>query len=172
MTRRPWAALLAVAVASALLLTGCGKEELGGTPGKQIKVLPASTVPATIAGLSVKPEKVNKALEKAKHSYVNAVGFYSLRKGKTVQGTLQVSQFGPEARLEEQDFRTEIVQQASPGAAEPVNVGGKTVQQSGGTKSTVSVWFSEDRMVILTVLKSYTGGRSLLEQTLVALPAT
>lgn len=172
MTRRPSAALVTALVVSALLLSGCGKEELGGTPGKQIKVLPASTIPPKLAGLTVKQEKVNKALEKAKHSYVNAVGFYSLRKGKVVQGTLQISQFGPEARLGDEGFRTQIVQEASPGAPEDVNVGGKIIQQSAGTKSTVSVWFSQGRMVILTVLKTYTGARGLLEQAVVALPAT
>lgn len=173
MTSRSLSAAVAAVVASALLLTGCGgKEPLGGTAGKDIKVLPASTVPSPLAGLTVKQETVTKALAKAKHSYVNAVGFYSLRKGKVVQGTIQVSQFGPEARLDDKGFRTQIVQEASPGAPEDVNVGGKVIQQSVGTKSAVSVWFSKDRMVILTVLKTYTGGRGLLEQALIALPAT
>lgn len=173
MRARPWgSAPAAAAVVAALLLAGCGQQALGGTAGKDIKVLPASTVPGTLAGLTVKPEKVTKALQKAKHSYVNAVGFYSLRKGKVVQGTLQVSQFGPEARLEQASFKERIVQEASPGAATGVNVGGKIVQQSAGTKSTVSIWFSKERMVVLTVLNTYTGARGLLEQALVALPAS
>jgi hypothetical protein len=161
-----------MALVAALGLTACGNEPLGGTAGKDIKTLPANTVPPKLAGLTVKPEKVTKALEKAKHSYVNAVGFYSLRKDKVVQGTLQISAFGPEARLDDAGFKTQIVQEASPGAPTPVNVGGKVIQQSSGTKSTVSVWFSQSRMVILTVLATYTGSRGLLEQSLVALPAS
>ncbi len=160
------------AVATALLLSGCGKEALGGTSGKNIKVLPASTLPATINGLAVKQERVTKALSAAKHSYVNGVGFFSLREDKVVQGTIQVSMFGPEARLSDDKFREQVITQSSPSIPTPVNVGGATVLQSDGTKATVSIWFSEERMVVLTVLNGYTGGRGLLEQALVALPAT
>jgi hypothetical protein len=173
MTSRPRAAaVIAVALSAALGLSGCGKTALTGTAGKDIKVLPASTLPKTLNGLAVKAEKVTKALQQAKHSYVDAVGFYSLRQEKVVQGTIQVSHFGPSARLDSSDFRTQIVGQASPGRPAPVNVGGTTVSQSLGTKSTVTIWFSKGRMVVLTVLLSYQGARGLLEQTLVALPAT
>ena len=60
--------------------------------------------------------------------------------------------------------------QSSPGSPASVNVAGTTVQQSVGTKSSVSIWFSENRLIVLTVLKTYTGGRGLLEQAVVALP--
>ena len=170
MTSRRWAAALA---AVALLgLAGCGEAELTGTRGKDIKTLPVTTVPKVLNGLSVKPEKVTKALEQAKQSYVNSVGFYSLRKDNVVQGTIQVSEFGPSARLSDPEFRTQIINQSSPGTPSNVNVNGTGVQQSTGTKSTVSIWFSEDRFVVLTVLKSYLGARGLLEQTVVALPGT
>lgn len=170
MTSRRWAAALA---AVALLgLAGCGEAELTGTPGKDIKTLPVTTVPKVLNGLAVKPEKVTKALEQAKQSYVDAVGFYSLRKDNVVQGTIQVSEFGPSARLGDPEFRTQIINQSSPGTPATVNVNGTGVQQSTGTKSTVSIWFSEDRFVVLTVLKSYLGARGLLEQTVVALPGT
>ena len=75
-----------------------------------------------------------------------------------MQGTVQVSTFGPAARLDDQEFRQQIVLQSSPGTPTTVNVSGTDVQQSTGTKSTVSIWFSEDRIVVLTVLNSYTGG--------------
>lgn len=153
-------------------LTGCGKEPLGGTAGKDIKTLPVTTVPKTMAGLTVKQEKITKALAEAENSYVDAVGFFSLRKEKIVQGTLQISRFGPDARIEDDTFRRQIVQQSSPGAPTTVNVAGASIDQSSGTKSTVSVWFSKGRFVILTVLATYTGARGLLEQALVALPAT
>jgi len=170
MTSRRWAAVLATV--ALLGLTGCGEAELTGTPGKDIKTLPVTTVPKTLNGLTVKPEKVTKALEQAKQSYVDKVGFYSLRKDNVVQGTIQVSEFGPSARLSDPEFRTQIINQSSPGTPSTVNVNGTGVQQSTGTKSTVSIWFSEDRFVVLTVLKSYLGARGLLEQTVVALPGT
>lgn len=174
--RRPLRApLTAVMLAAALALTGCGddKPTLTGTKGSDIKVLPASTLPKTINGLTVKPEVVTKALRQAKQSYVNKVGFYSLRnEEKRVQGTVQVSSFGPSARLDDPEFRREIVLQSSPGSPTPVDVSGTSVQQSVGTKSTVSIWFSQDRLVVLTVLKTYTGGRGLLEQTVAALPGS
>lgn len=175
--RRPTRATLALVVAlCALVLTGCGdsgKAQLTGTPGKDIKPLPASILPKTLNGLTVKQEVVTKALEKAKQSYVNQVGFFSLRnQEKRVQGTIQVSAFGPSARLDDPEFRRQIVLQSSPGSPAGVNVSGTTVQQSVGTKSTVSIWFSEDRLVVLTALKTYTGTRGLLEQTVAALPGS
>lgn len=162
--------MTAVALTAALLGSGCGKTALTGTAGKDIKVLPASTLPKTLSGLTVKPEKVTKALQQAKHSYVDAVGFYSLRQQKVVQGTIQISHFGPTARIDSAAFRTKIVDAASPGKAAVVNVGGTTVSQSLGTKSIVTIWFSKGRMIVLTVLLSYPGARGLLEQTLAALP--
>jgi len=162
-----------VAVASLLLgSTGCGKKELTGTAGKDIKILPANTLPRELAGLTVKQENVAKATKQAKHSYVDAVGFYTLRQDKRVQGTVQVSRFNDSARLEDADFKTELVQRTSPGTPVAINVGNTTVQQSTGTKSTVSIWFSKGRMIVLTVLLAYTGSRGLLEQALVELPAT
>lgn len=172
MSSRPRAAALTAVAISAMLLgtSACAKEPLTGTPGSKIAILPASTLPKTLAGLSVRPEKVTKALKQAKHSYLDAVGFYSLRKGKVVAATIQVSHFGPSARLDSADFRTQVVGQSSPGRPTAVNVGGTSIEQSLGTKSTVSIWFSKGRMVVLTVLLSYPGARGLLEQTLVALP--
>lgn len=163
-----WVLLLLLAAAS---LSACGQAQLTGTPGKEIKPLPATELPAKLAGLTVKPETVTKALAKAKQSYVDRVGFYSLRDAdKVVQATIQLSAFGPSARLDDPEFRRQIVLQSSPGAPAPVDVAGTQVQQSTGTKSTVSIWFSEDRLVVLTVLLTYNGGRGLLEQTVKALP--
>lgn len=171
MRARSRTAVVAVALSATLAgTTGCGGPELTGTAGKDIAVLPASTVPARFGELTVNPEDVAKALEQAKHSYVDAVGFYSLRKGKVVQGTLQIARFGPSARLGSEQFRNEIIQQSSPGSPTAVNVGSAIISQSNGTKSTVSVWFSQERLVVLTVLSTYLGGRGLLEQTLTALP--
>lgn len=174
MTSRPWATAGA-AVAMSLVLTGtsgCGSKPLGGTPGKAITVLPDTTVPKTLNGLTVKPERVTKALKQAKHAYVDAVGFYSLRKERIVQGTIEVARFGAGARLGDKGFRDQIIIDVSPGTPSAVNVGSSIINQSSGTKSTVDVWFSKGRMVILTVLESYPGARGLLEQTLAALPAT
>lgn len=174
MSQRPRATATTIAVALAAVLLGpvaCTKQELGGTSGKDIKALPASTVPHQLGGLTVKPEPVTKAVQKAQHSYIDAIGFYTLRKGRVVQGTLQVAHFGPEARLDSAHFRSKIIEGASPGVPAPVNVDGTSISQSLGTKSTVSVWFSKGRMVVLTVLLSYPGARGLLEQTLAALPA-
>lgn len=169
MTSRRWVA--AVLLATGLGVTGCGTPALTGTAGKDITALPASTLPASLNGLAVTPEKVDKALLTAKHSYLDSVGFFSLRKDKVVQATVQVGHFGPSARLSSPDFRTSIVNSSSPGTPATVNIGSTPVQQSRGTKSTVTVWFSKDRLVILTVLKTYPGGRSLLEQALTALPS-
>jgi hypothetical protein len=168
MIGRRWAA--AAAAVAVLATTGCGTPALTGTAGKDIAVLPASTVPKKLNGLAVKPEKVTKALAQAKHSYVDAVGFYSLREDDVVQGTLQVARFGPSARLSSADFRRQVILNASPGTPSDVNVGGTSIQQSSGTKSTVSIWFSEGRLIVLTVLATYTGARGLLEQTVEALP--
>jgi len=172
MTRPLWArSSVALLVVGLALVTGCGKAELTGTPGKDITTLPVNTLPKKLGPLSVAPEKVTKALKQAKQSYVDSVGFYSLRNTeKVVQGTVQVSRFGPSARLDDDEFRRQLILQSSPGAPSAVNVAGTPVQQSTGTKSTVSIWFSQDRLIVLTVLKTYDGGRGLLEQAVVALP--
>ena len=103
MTRPRWAGTSAVLiVAAVVLLSCCGKAELTGTPGKDITTLPADTLPKKLGPLTVAPEKVTKALAKAKQSYVDAIGFYSLRNAeKVVQGTGQVSHCGSFARLDD-----------------------------------------------------------------------
>ncbi|MCW2544230.1 MAG: hypothetical protein JWM40_1782 [Frankiales bacterium] len=172
MTRWPRAAAIAAVAVLAVVTSGCGKQVLGGTAGADIKALPASTLPREISGLTVKQESITKPLKQTKHSYADAIGFYSLRQDKVVQATVQVSQLGPEARLEDEGFRQQLVDQSSPGTAVPLTIGESTVMQSTGTKATVSIWFSQERMVLLTVLSTYDGARGLLEQTLAALPAT
>jgi hypothetical protein len=164
------AAIAAVALSLLLGLTGCGTEPLTGTVGKDIKALPASTLPKTLNGLTVKAENVKKGLKQASHSYVDAVGFFTLRQARVVQGTIQISHFGPSARLSSKEFRNQIIAQASPGQPASVNIAGQSISQSLGTKSTVSIWYSKGRLVVLTVLLSYPSSRGLLEQALVALP--
>lgn len=165
------AALSVVAMTVAFGLTACGTPALTGTPGKDIAKLPASTMPKELNGLAVKQEDISKSLKQAKHAYVDAVGFWTFRQARVVQGTVQVSRFGPSARLEDPDFRKQIITQTSPGEPTDLNVGGASVAQSQGSKSTVSIWISKGRLIVLTALLSYTGSRGLLEAALDALPA-
>ncbi|MHB8341955.1 MAG: hypothetical protein ACYDB7_12410 [Mycobacteriales bacterium] len=155
-----------------LLASACSAQALGGTPGGQIATLPPSTLPASIGGLTVAPENVTKALSGVAHSYVNGLGFFSLRKGTQVEATLELARLGPAAPLTSSAFRTEISNQVSVATPVTLDVAGSSVAQSTGPKSTVTVWYAGRDLVVLTVLNSYPQGRGLLEAALGAVPAS
>lgn len=159
---RGLAALAALAVA----LTGCATAALGGTAGAAIGPIPPGTVPASLAGLSVRAQPVSKIVKPLRHTDVTELGFYSLRQHKLIQGTLELAEFNAAAAWRSPAFRAKILAAVSPGIPVTLDVAGQQVQQSAGLKSVVTVWFHDRYLLILTVLDTYPYGRGLLEAAL------
>lgn len=154
----------AAALLVPLVMTACAAPSYGGASGKQIASGNVSaSLPARVAGLDVRKEKLPKKIADVQHSYVDGVAFYSLRKDTNVQGTLQIAHFSKVAPLESASFRKQLEAEVLVGGlANTVLVGGIAVQQTTGLKSVVSEWIQGDQLFVLTVLQSYPMGRGLL----------
>lgn len=147
-------------------LAGCATAALGGTAGPAISPIPSAAVPATLAGLSVRAQPVAKVVKPLRHTDVAELGFYSLRKHKLIEGTLEITEFVASANWRSPAFRSKILAAVSPGLPVTLDVAGQQVQQSNGLKSVVTVWFHGRYLLILTVLDTYPLGRGLLEAAL------
>lgn len=161
---------LAALVSCSLLAAGCSGPALRGTSGRSIAILPASIVPGTMAGLSVRPDDVRPSLRSVKHSYLDAIGFYSLRSHDHVEATLEVARFAEQADYRSSAFRSSVAGGVEQAAPEELSVRGVEVYQASGTRSTIDVWFSGPWMMELTVLATYKHARSLLEAAVAASP--
>lgn len=161
---------LAALVSCALLAAGCSGGSLPGPSGRSIAILPASSVPGTMAGLSVRTDDVRPSLRSVEHSYVDAIGFYSLRSHRQVEATLEVARFGRQADYGSAAFRSSVAGGVEQAAPEQLSVRGAQVYQASGTRSTIDVWFSGPWMMELTVLGTYKHARSLLEAAVAASP--
>src|SRR5580765_6199323 len=105
--RRVLAVVFALAVA--LPVASCG----GGSRNDAAPITPTSAdlLPSTILGLKVKRENVKARVAGVKRSYVDRAGLYSLRDGKVLEATLQVSTFNDKADVKSSEFRLAIVNQ-------------------------------------------------------------
>ena len=159
--------LIAIAVA-AVLLTGCVQETVStkGTPGSAVKPLGTSVVPPTMLGLAVKQEDVKAALAESRSSYVTALSLYSLRKGKLLQATLQVSKVDQETVDTVPNFETAVAQSIGGTVPRIAKIGDDRVFVTRGNRQRLSVWFRGAYMFVLSTRDDYTQPRTLLRTAL------
>lgn len=155
-------------VTMATVAAGCG----GGTPsaavvsGPHVASLAAGLLPSDLGDLQVQQEQLPSQIANSTKSYARKVGFYSLRKNKLVEGTLEVIEFNPSADSGSAKFQTAVVDQVSGGVPEHLVLNGHDVYQSPGTGATLNVWFHGRYLLVLTIRSSYSHPRTLTESAL------
>jgi hypothetical protein len=155
-------ALVSLGLAGGLGACGSGSPKL---VVHSIQPLTLKTLPPQVLGLAVRSEAADQ-LKQAKRPYIDAVAFYSLRKGDELQATLQVSRFDQSARLSDPKFVTSLVSQIGSTAPKAVRMGHSTVYLTTGTRQSVSVWLRGRDMFILSSREDYTQPRGLLRALL------
>jgi len=160
--------VLAGAVLGAVVALGsaaCGSGSSAKLVVHTIQPLTLKTLPSQVLGLTVKPEATDQ-LKQAKRPFIDAVAFYSLRKGDELEATLQVSHFDDKARLSDPNFVTSLVSQIGSTAPKAVRMGHDTVFLTTGTRQSVSVWLRGRDMFILSSREDFTQPRALLRALL------
>jgi hypothetical protein len=101
-----------------------------------------------------------------KRTYVRSTGLYSLREGKQLQATLQISQFNDKADLSDPTFRLAIVNQIGSTQPQPFRMGSHTVYLTTAKRQAVAVFFERRSFAVLSTLDTYEQGRALLRELL------
>ena len=122
-------------------------------------------MPSTIGGLDVQSESVKAAIAKkgGELTYADSIGFWSLRKDKLVQATLQIEHFGPSARLGDPKFAASVAQSITMGATAPTRIGDYDVYLQQGQTVNLAIWFEGAYFFELAVRPTYAQPRTLLE---------
>jgi hypothetical protein len=163
MNRRPAALLVALALAFAV--GACGRDD-GSQQAAPIAQMGADVLPKRILDLTVKREDVHERVGGVKRPYVVATGLYSLREGKELQATLQISEFSAKADVGDPSFRLAIVNQIGSTQPRAFRMGSHTVYLTTAKRQAVAVFFKKRSFVVLSTLDTYDEGRSLLRALL------
>ena len=161
--RRVLAVVLALGIA--LPAASCGGD---GSRNDAAPITPTSAdlLPSTILGLKVKRENVKSRVAGVKRSYVESAGLYSLRDGKELQATLQVSTFNDKADIRSRAFRQAIVDQIGSTQPRAFRMGNQTVYLTASKRQAVAVFFKQHSFAVLSTLDTYDQGRALLRALL------
>lgn len=157
-------ASLAVVLALSASVGACGGD--GSQQAAPIAQMGADVLPKTILDLTVKREDVHERIGGVKRPYVAATGLYSLREGKELQATLQVSEFNDKADVSDPTFRLAIVNQIGSTAPRAFRMGKHTVYLTSAKRQAVAVFFQKHSFAVLSTLDTYDQGRSLLRELL------
>jgi hypothetical protein len=156
---------LVVALLLPLAVGGCGR---GDDTASTVPVaqMGADVLPKRILDLSVAREDVKKRIGGVKRTYVESTGLYSLREGKALQATLQVSRFNDKANVKDRAFRLAIVNQIGSTQPRAFRMGSHTVYLTSAKRQAVAVFFNEHSFAVLSTLDTFDQGRALLRELL------
>lgn len=157
--------VLLLALAVALPAAACGG---GDSHDEAAPITPTSAdlLPSTILGLKVKRENVKSRVGGVKRAYVDQTGLYSLRDGKELQATLQISTFNDKADVRDSKFRLAIVNQIGSTQPRAFRMGNQTVYLTASKRQAVAVFFKQRSFAVLSTLDTYDQGRALLRALL------
>ena len=155
------AGALVVAVA---LGGACGSDDgsVDRAEQRSIEDLDAA-VPLTVNGLEVVEEDVAETLDAAQRPYLEAAGLYSFREDDLLQATLQVGRFAPDVDEDDEVFVDRLVNRVSAGARK-VRMGDQLLYVGGADRQTLTMWFQDGHMFLLSTRDGFAGGRALLRQ--------
>ena len=133
-----------------------------------IVAVPASqaSVPSTINGLRTKLERSEATKQQRKRQYLTNVDLYSLRRGKTLEATLQFGTFREDAPVGSRKFQRSIAGQL--GSTIPIEqrVGGLTLYLAKAKSLTLVAWFRGRTLAILSIRANYTTPKTLIRNAL------
>lgn len=156
------AALFGVIVS--LGLAGCGG---GSAATTKVRALQPAGLGDQVLDLKVEPEtgKVS-ALRGVKQPYVDGVGLFSLRRDTQLEATLQVSRFTKGAKTGSKVFRESVIQQIGSTKPREFRMGNDEVFLTTGRRQSVSIWFKDKYLFVLSVRDEYSQPRALLRSAL------
>ena len=127
------------------------------------------SMPGEIGGLKVGTEKL-VAEKQTDREYLDEIHLYSLRRGKQLEGTIQLGRFRASAPVDQVSFRRSIASQV--GTTVPVEhrVGGDTVFVTKSKRLSIAVWFSEPYMFVLSIRETYGSPKRLIRSALEVQP--
>ena len=147
-----------------VLLAACG----GGGDDAPVTVaqLGDDAVPSSILGLRVETEDVTERIENTDKPYVEAVGLFSLRDGKRLEATLQVSTFADDVDPEDETFRQSIVDQIGSTEAKAFRMADEIVYLTASKRQNVAIFFEDSSFVVLSTLETFEQSRALLREVM------
>ncbi len=166
-SRTPLRRALAPVVAAAALVGACSGGDDGAVSAaddRTIAELDAS-IPLEVNGLAVEEEDIADTLSGAQRPYLEAAGLYSFREDDLLQATLQIGRFADDVDADDETFRASLVNRVSAGAAQ-FRMGGTELYVAGADRQTLTIWFDDDHLFLLSTRDGYEGGRSLLREAL------
>ncbi|MHB1447238.1 MAG: hypothetical protein ACYCTI_09965 [Acidimicrobiales bacterium] len=158
----------AVLACVSLVSVACGKAApaTAAHRGAHIASLPASALPADLDGLTVTEEKSPAGVSSDTGSYASSLGFFSLRKDKLVEATLEVVKLGRSADASSSSFQESLVNQINGGVPVALTLAGRQVYEAGGTGVGLTSWFDGRYFFVLTIRATYPTPRALIEAAL------
>lgn len=161
--RRFAAGLLAV---SAVLGGACssGDGSVDRAEKRDIAELDAA-IPLSMNGLDVVEEDIAETLDSAQRPYLDAAGLYSFRDDELLQATLQIGRFADDVDEDDETFIDRLVNRVSAGSRK-VRMGDQLLYVAGADRQTLSMWFDDGHMYLLSTRDGFDGGRALLREAL------
>ena len=159
-------AALAAALTPVLALAACTDDPatVDAAKARQIEELDVS-IPLDLAGLEVVEEDISDTVADGRRPYLDAAALYSFREEDLLQATLQVGRFAEGVDYSDEEFISSIITNIGPGSRR-VRMRDKQLHVTGGDRQTLSVWFDDDKMYILSTRDGFDGGRALLREAL------
>jgi len=155
---------LGVLVGLGALASGCG-DDAEQVEAATVADAAADFLPASLRGLRVEREALPERLASTTRSYLDSMGLYSLREGEELAATMQVGRFSDDARVEDSEFRRDIVNQLGSSQPRAFRMGDQVVHLTTGDQQRVAVWFEDRFLLILAVRDDFEGFRGLLRDT-------
>ncbi|HUR78263.1 MAG TPA: hypothetical protein VMZ22_09975 [Acidimicrobiales bacterium] len=157
-------AALGVAAVLALGATACGG---GSARATTVRTLDPPGLGDQVLDLAVEPETAKvSALRAVKRPYVDGVGLFSLRRDTQLEATLQISRFNKDAKTGSARFRDSVVRQIGSTTPHEFRLGDDRVWLTTGRRQSVSVWFKDRYLFVLSVRDEYAQPRALLRSVL------
>ena len=143
----------------------CDAAGAGGERGEDVKTLTDPAPPSTMAGLEVVSEDIADQIASVDDQYLEATALYSVREGDKAVATLQISRFGEDARLEDEEFRDGFVTNLGGQRGTRIRIAGQDVQMTQGNLQRIAVWFHKDLVYVLTTREDFDRPRTLLRES-------
>lgn len=142
-----------------ILATCASREALWRTEVRPLEI----SFPDEILGLAVTREDVSETIasDRGAH-YVDEAALFGLRKGESLQATLQVSKLGSRARPEQEEFRRSMVALMGSTTPQALKLGEERVFRTTGNQQHVFGWFRAKGFFVLTVHRDYPRPRELV----------
>lgn len=154
-----------VAVALAVGACSSGDGSVRAAEDRQIEQADFA-VPLSLAGYQVEDEDIEELLADGRRPYLESAALYSIREeDDLLQATLQIGRFADDVDEDDEEFRDSLL--FSIGAApREARMGDHRVWITGADRQTLSIWFTDGHMLVLSTRDGFEAGRTVLRAAL------